>query len=373
MNIGFDAKRAFLNQSGLGNYSRTLIKSLSYYFPNNHYSLFTTKKRSSETSFNIGSNKNTSVILPETFLNKRVTANWRSYVITALLTKTKIDVYHGLSNELPFNIDNFKGKKIVTIHDLIFLRHPKLYNPIDRKIYNTKFKSACELADVIIATSQQTRNDLVEFYSVSPEKIKVVYQSCNDVFYMETDGIEIDRIRIKYNLPNNYLLNVGTVEERKNLITLLRALTIVKDIPLIVIGKKKSYFKKVEKYIEENNLKNRIHFLENIPNEDLPAIYRNSEIFIYPSLFEGFGIPIIEALTSNVPVITTQGGCFEEAGGKDSIYITATNHEQLAEEIKRLLASTALRKSVAVKGFEYSKIFLPKKIANEIMEIYLTK
>jgi glycosyltransferase involved in cell wall biosynthesis len=373
MNIGFDAKRAFLNQSGLGNYSRTLIQSLSTCFPNNQYSLFTSRKGSSKASFDIGANKNMSIILPETFLNKRITTNWRSYVITELLTKNKIDVYHGLSNELPFNISNFKGKKIVTIHDLIFLRHPKLYNLIDRKIYNIKFKSACELADVIIATSQQTKNDIVEFYSINSKKIKIVYQSCNDVFYKEPHPMEINRIRIKYNLPSNYLLNVGTVEERKNLITLLGALTIVKDIPLIVIGKKKSYFKKVEKYIEENNLKNRIYFLENIPNEDLPAIYRNSEIFIYPSLFEGFGIPIIEALTSNIPVITTQGGCFREAGGKDSIYITATNHEQLAEEIKRLLASTELRKKIAAKGLEHSKTFLPKKIAAEIMKIYLTK
>ena len=240
MNIGFDAKRAFLNQSGLGNYSRTLIKSLSEYFPDNHYSLFTTKKNNSDFSTFLSAQKNISIIQPEKFLDKKITANWRSYTITELLTKRKADVYHGLSNELPFNIKQFNGKKIVTIHDLIFLRYPKLYSLIDRNIYNKKFRSACELADVIIATSEQTKNDIIEFYSVDSEKIKVVYQSCNQAFYNKTDKDAVKKIMSKYNLPENFLLYVGTIEERKNLLTILKALTIIKDVPLVVVGKKKS-------------------------------------------------------------------------------------------------------------------------------------
>ncbi len=359
MNIGFDAKRAFLNQSGLGNYSRTLIKSLAEYFPGNNYSLFITKKKISDFSDFVSRQKDLSVIEPQKILDKKISARWRSYGITELLNKNKMDVYHGLSNELPFNITQFKGKKIVTIHDLIFLRHPKLYPLIDRKIYNKKFKSACELADVIVATSKQTKNDIVEFYSVNPEKIKVVYQSCEDVFRNDMTKEDIRKTQLKYKLPEKYLLYVGTIEERKNLLTIVKAMTIAKDIPLVIIGKKKSYFKKVERFISKNKLKKRVLFLENVPNEDMPALYRSSEIFIYPSLFEGFGIPIIEALSCKTPVITTKGGCFEEAGGKDSIYIDPMNHEQLAEEIKKVLSLSDVRKSVTEKGFEHSKIFLP--------------
>ena len=144
-----------------------------------------------------------------------------------------------------------------------------------------------------------------------------------------------------------------------------------KDIPLVIIGKKKPYFQKVQKFISANNLGARVLFLENVLSDHLPAIYSAAEIFIYPSLFEGFGIPIIEALTCKTPVITTKGGCFAEVGGSDSVYIDPMNYEQLSEEIKKLLLSSELRKSMAEKGFEYSKKFLPETIACEIMKLYL--
>lgn len=370
MNIGFDAKRAFLNQSGLGNYSRTLIYSLLEYYPHIHLSLFTTSKKNDGFSNSISEQKNISIIEPKKFLDRKVNFKWRSYGIVSLLSRNKIDVYHGLSNELPFNVSKFKGKKIVTIHDLIFLRYPKLYPLFDRTIYNKKIKRACKNADVIIATSEQTKNDILQFYSIKPQKIKVIYQSCNTVFYKEISPDQIENIRSKYKLPEKYLLYVGTIEERKNLLVILKALTIVKNIPLVVIGKKKSYFKKIQEFIVAGNLEKRVLFLENIPNEELPIIYKNAEIFIYPSLFEGFGIPIIEALTSKVPVITTQDGCFSEAGGTGSIYIEPTNDEQLAEEIKKLLSSPELRKEMIEKGFNHSKKFLPEIITSELMKIY---
>ena len=370
MNIGFDAKRAFLNSSGLGNYSRTLIKSLVNNFPSNHYSLFTTKK--SKTDFNsfASAQKNISTIQPKNFIDKKLNSRWRSYGITKLLDENKIKIYHGLSNELPFNISKFKGKKIVTIHDLIFLRHPELYPIIDGKIYNKKFKSACELADVVVAISEQTKNDIIEFYSIPEKKIKVIYQSCNEVFYKQRSKDETEKIKSKYHLPKNYLLSVGTIEERKNLLTIVKALTTTKDIPLVVIGKRKAYYKKVQKFISENKLEKRIFFPQNIPNEDLPAIYSGADIFIYPSLVEGFGIPIIEALTCKTPVISTKGGCFSEAGGAHSIYIDPTNDVQLADEIQKLLSSTDKRKEISEKGFEHSKMFLPEVIASDIIKLY---
>ena len=127
---------------------------------------------------------------------------------------------------------------------------------------------------------------------------------------------------------------------------------------------------RVQQFIKINKLGDRVLFLENVPNEDMPALYRGAEIFIYPSLFEGFGIPIIEALSCGTPVITTQGGCFAEAGGKNSIYINPNDHEHLAQEIKKLLSSAELRKNMSEKGLEHSKIFFPEVIASEMMKIY---
>jgi glycosyltransferase involved in cell wall biosynthesis len=370
MHIGFDAKRAYLNNSGLGNYARTLVKSLNEYYPENTYSLFT--PRQSETDFQkqIASMNNFHVHEPQSFIDKKLRSRWRSYGITNVLKEQHMDVYHGLSNELPFNINDFKGKKIVTIHDLIFVRFPKLYPYLDRKIYNKKFRHACDVADTIIAISEETKRDLEKFYFVPESKIQVVYQSCDEAFYRTSSSEEDDKIKTLYELPSKYLLYVGTIEERKNLLTIVKALKQVKDIPLVVIGKKKSYFQKVRDYILKNELSSRVLFLENVDNNHLPTIYRNAEAFIFPSLFEGFGIPIIEALTAKTPVITSKGGCFPEAGGPDSIYIDPLNENELAEKINGLLSSGSLRNSIASKGFDYAQRFHPKAVTEQVMGIY---
>jgi glycosyltransferase involved in cell wall biosynthesis len=369
MNIAFDAKRAFLNQSGLGNYARTLIKSFIQYFPGNHYTLFTTGINQTAFSEYIKEQKNVTVVQPQ-WANRLLPAYWRSYGITKLLSKNDIQVYHGLSNELPFNISQFNGKKIVTIHDLLFLRYPEFYPLADRKIYDSKFRAACENADVIVAVSEQTKRDIERFYFISADKIKVIYQGCNEVFYSEPSIENNERVKKKYNLPDQYLLCVGTIEERKNLLTVVKALTFLDNIPLVVIGKKKEYFTKVSEFISRNNIRRLVIFPEDVLTEDLPAIYKNATVFIYPSSFEGFGIPIIEALTCRTPVITSKEAVFYEAGGPDSVYIDSHHHEQLAGEIKKLLASPSLCKAIAEKGWEYSQKFHPEKIAMQLIDLY---
>ena len=370
MNIAFDAKRAFLNTSGLGNYARTLIKSLNEYYPENDYTLFTTRQSANDFQKFIHQHKNLIVQEPQQFIDKKFRSRWRSYGITPLLNEYKVEVYHGLSNELPFNTNQFKGKKIVTTHDLTFLRYPKLYPFIDRKIYNKKFRHACDVADIIIAISEETKRDIEKYYFIPENKIKVIYQSCDALFYKENTPIEMASILEKHKLPPSYLLYVGTIEERKNLLTLVAALKNVKDIPLVVIGNKKNYFNQVREYITQHKLENRVIFLENVVNDELPSIYRKATIFIFPSIFEGFGIPIIEALTSKTPVITTQGACFPEAGGPTSIYIDPTNSIVLAEQINFLLNSESTRIQMAEKGYEYAQKFHPKNCTAQLMALY---
>ncbi len=370
MNIAFDAKRAYLNNSGLGSYSRTLIKSLNTYYPKNNYTLFTTKVAESDFQKYIASQKNITVSQPESFIDKKIRARWRSYGITEQLEKNKVEVYHGLSNELPFNIKNFKGKKIVTVHDLIFLRQPNLYPFIDGKIYNKKFRHACDIADTIIAISEETKADIEKYYFIPSDKIKVIYQSCDELYYQAISQEQINAVKEKYKLPSDFLFYVGTIEERKNLLTIVKALKKVKDIPLVVAGRKTAYFKTIMKYLQENGLKDRVIFLNSVNGCDLPAMYRLAKVFILPSVLEGFGIPIIEALTSKTPTITTRGGCFPEAGGPDTIYVNPGDENELAEQINFLLNSESTCQQIAAKGFEYAQRFHPEKITKQLMELY---
>ena len=369
--IAFDAKRAFLNNSGLGNYSRTIIKSLHFFYPNVQQILFTPKTNEGNFVSEISKLPNIEINKPTQFIDSKFKSYWRSYSITKQLIKNNVDVYHGLSNELPINIKQFKGKKIVTIHDLIFLRNPHLYSFIDRTLYRKKFYAACKNADVIIAISEETKNDIIDFFNISPEKIKVVYQSCDDVYYKTNSEQEIEEVVNQFSLPENYLLYVGTIEERKNLLTIIKSLKEVDSlIPLVVIGKKTDYYKTVLNYISENKLNNRILFLENVSNEQLPIIYKKAAVFIYPSIFEGFGIPILEALVSKTPVITNNSGCFPEAGGPNTIYVDPLDSKKMAQKINQLLQSESLRNEIAEHGYIYAEKFKKEIIAKQLMSIY---
>lgn len=368
MNIAFDAKRAFLNFSGLGNYSRNLIHSLHDHFPENHYTLFTTKRKDTEFNHFVSEHSELQIREPESFIDRKLRARWRSYGITHQLKD--IDVYHGLSNELPFNIQEFKGRKLVSIHDLIFLRYPHLYPYLDRKIYNKKFRHACDVADTIIAISEETKKDIEHYYFIPESKITVLRQSCDIQFFHQADELERTTVRTKHQLPAEYLLYVGTIEERKNLLSLVKALELVKDIPLVVVGKRKAYFNKVKDYLEEKKLSHRVIFTEQVANQELPAIYQMATIMIFPSIFEGFGIPIIESLCSGTPVITTKGGCFPEAGGPDSIYVDPLNVQELAERINDLLGNSARRTEMSNKGLIFAQQFHPKAVAEQLMQIY---
>ena len=323
MRIGFDAKRAFHNFSGLGNYSRNLINQLVTLYPENEYFLYNPKPGNVIPDFPPAG---VEVHQPENLLSRKLPSLWRSLQLPGVLNRDHLDVFHGLSNELPFNVKKFSGKKVVSIHDLIFLKYPRLYNTADRLIYNYKFRQSAESADKVIAVSEQTKWDIADIFGTDPSKIEVIYQDCAPVFYeQEATGEFKKNIRNKYHLPEDYILYVGTIEERKNLLSILKAINQFRiELPLVVAGKPTPYKKQVVRYISEQRLTN-ISFIDYIVQGDLPEIYKNAGLFIYPSSYEGFGIPILEALNSGTPVITSRGSCLEETGAKSAFRFRHAN------------------------------------------------
>jgi glycosyltransferase involved in cell wall biosynthesis len=366
MRIGFDAKRFFHNKTGLGNYSRSLVKLLSDANSENDYLLFN-PKHSRKFSLHNYSSKVVEV-LPSNFLFKKVSSLWRLVFISNDIKKNSVEIYHGLSGELPIGLLK-KIKKVVTIHDLIFIRYPNLYGFFDRKIYYWKFKYAAKKADVVIAISEQTKKDIVDFLSIDSRKIKVIYQGCQDIFKKQYSLEEKDIVAKKYTLPGKFILNVGTIEERKNLFTIVKSIKDL-DIPLVIIGKKTSYYNQIHQYILENGMEKRVFYLSKLEANELAIIYQLATIFIYPSIFEGFGIPIIEALFSKTPVITTISGVFPEAGGPDSVYIDPMNVEELKEKIIMLMDNDELRKDISEKGFQFVQKFNNRPIAEQMLNCY---
>lgn len=366
MKIGFDAKRAFVNKAGLGNYSRDVIRSLHDLYPENDYVLFSTQKETNllEKSYH----KN--LITPNK-TSKISKSYWRSYSILKEIENSKLDIYHGLSNELPLNINKSKVKKVVTIHDLIFIKFPQLYPYIDRKIYFKKFYSACKSADKIIATSNQTKLDIIKYFNVSENKIVVIYQSCNITFKKKINELDKQAILKKYNLPENYILTVGTVEQRKNALNVLKALYYFDlNTNYVLVGRKTPYAQEIIDYAAKHNISEKLHIIENVTNEDLPGIYQMSRLFVYPSVYEGFGIPVIEAFNSGIPVITGEIGSTAEIGGDAALQVDPHNSKSIGTGIKSVLESSDLSNQLIDAGKERAKLFDNKIVCNNIMDFY---
>ncbi|MCX8524845.1 glycosyltransferase family 4 protein [Chryseobacterium formosus] len=361
MKIAFDAKRFFHNTSGLGNYSRDLVRILSKYYPENQYLLL--NKNKSERGSDILENANV------TFVETSKGTMSRQFKMGKDAQKQNADIFHGLSGELPLKWNKKSIKKIVTIHDLIFVRYPQYYSFFDRKIHLWKFKKAANSADKIIAISEQTKRDIIQFLKVPESKIDVIYQGCHKAF-KEQQSIElIQDTKQKFNIPERFVLNVGTIEERKNLLNVVKA---IKDteIPLVIVGKKTKYFQKISNFIVKNKMEKQVHFLERVSMDELAVIYKLADIFVYPSFFEGFGIPVIEALFSKTVTVTSNTSCLPEAGGPDSVYIDPENYLDIQSKIKFLWDNKSERKRRADKGFEFVQKFNDEPIANQLMNLY---
>ncbi len=361
MKIAFDAKRFFHNTSGLGNYSRDLVRILSEYEPENEYLLL--NKNKSERGKDILEHPNVHFI--ETSKGNLS----RQLKMGKDAQKLGADIFHGLSGELPLKWDPKPIKKIVTIHDLIFVRYPQYYSFFDRKIHFWKFKKAADTADKIIAISEQTKRDIIQYLKVPETKIEVIYQGCHHAFKEQQSPELMEDVKDKFKLPERFVLNVGTIEDRKNLLNVVKAINGT-EIPLVVVGRKTKYYQKIERFLKKNKMEKQVLFLEGVSMDELACLYKLADIFVYPSFFEGFGIPVIEALFSKTVVVTSNASCLPEAGGKDSVYVNPDNDLDIRAKLKFLWENESERKRREEKGFEFVQKFNDEPIAKELMNFY---
>lgn len=372
MIIGFDAKRIVRNNTGLGNYCRTLINDMIRCNDGDkEFLLYSPDEGRDMLRNQIIESEHSRFVYPKNRKSKIYKSLWRTKNIVKQLLDDKVQIYHGLSGELPLGLHNSKIKGIVTIHDLIFLRHPEYYHWIDRKIYTWKFHQTLKQADHIIAISECTKRDILEFGNFDAEKISVIYQSCNPRFADLPSQQDIDDTTSKYELPKRYLLNVGTIEERKNLMSAVKTLKYLPDdIHLVSVGKKTKYAEKVMKKADEIGVSHRLHLLSGVTDNELNVIYKKAELFVYPSRYEGFGIPIIEAIFSGLPVVACTGSCLEEAGGPHSLYVNPDDIEGMAKAISQIIDNEEEREERVRLSMEYVQRFKGTNLASQVFEIY---
>ncbi len=371
MKLGYDGKRAVQNFTGLGNYSRYVIESLAKYYTDNEYLLYAPKERVNN-SLNIIMEKSVGRVrkcLPKSGMWRFLSSLWRVWGITSDICNDGVELFHGLSNELPLNIKG-RVKSVVTIHDLIFLKYPQYYPVVDRYIYNFKFLRACRNADHIIAVSECTKRDIINHYNIPADKISVIYQGCDAAFAVEVSKERCDEVCCRYALPEHFILSVGTIEERKNLLSVVKALShLPQEVHLVAVGRHTKYTDRIKDYILENNLQERVHFLHGVTYADLPVIYRCADVFAYMSVYEGFGIPLLEALYSSLPVVAATGSCLEEAGGPGTIYVAPYDIDAIAQSIMQAMRPD-IRKNMIEQGLKWASRFTPEIHARETIECY---
>lgn len=358
--IAYDAKRLFTNFTGLGNYSRTLLRNLQEYYPYCEFHLFTPSIIENVETHYFLNNQKFKVHIPA---GSRLM--WRTLGMSREVNTLKPDIFHGLSHEIPFGLQS-SISTVVTFHDLIYERYPKQFGWWDRNMYQLKYRSAAKRAHHILAISKSTQNDMIDLYGIPEDKISVVYQSCRSEF-MQLHCVPVDYTK-------GYWLYVGSTIPRKGLLQLVMAYGMIPQNtrrPLVIVGSGPAdYIQQVRDMMKYYGITDHVRWIERLDNQSLCSIYDACYALIYPSIYEGFGIPLIESLSRGRPVITSTLSALPEAAGPGAIYVNPFSPEEIASALLEL-ENKSLYERLAREGQGYVRTqFDGKQTANRMMEVY---
>lgn len=361
MRLGFDAKRVFHNSTGLGHYSRNLLLALNRYYPYAHYLLFTPRR--DKVNFDHSG-------FEKVYPDGGWDFTWRSWGIVRQIKKLQVDIFHGLSNEIPFTAPSAGVKTVVTIHDIIYKKYPSAYGFFDRSVYDRKTGFAVNHADRVVASSQSTLSDLEEVYGLDTSKGRVVYPPLNPIFYNTEPGEEIHS---SVQIPSEFLLFVGAGNERKNLemlISMQEATPKGSRIPVVVVGGGSAYAKQCRKRIVQQKLDEDFLFLEACNDLQLKWLYQHAVALLYPSRYEGFGMPVTEALLCGCPVIVSNNSSLPEAGGDAALYASTYDPQEWITLLNTILDSGEWKDGFTQRAAQHTRSFSHEVIAGQMMDVY---
>lgn len=348
LRIGFDAIRLFTLNSGLANYAKNMLLALKDTYPQHKYYLYTPR---------IAPNNENVVFIDDPSFEVRVYKGsvgllWRAKSICKDIIRDELDVFHGLSIELPFGIEKTPARSVATIHDVLWREFPRDYRFYYRNILEYKLSHSLRVADHIISVSQATEDELGQDKLYDNKKSSVIYQVTSPEFYTIPDGDSLREVKKKYHLPDSYILAVGSFMGRKNISHLIESFKIVDrgTTQLIIIG---------EGHAESN----QVRFIQNVLAHEMPSLYRLSKATVYPSLGEGYGLPIVESIMMEVPVLVFDKAPMNQFDS-DLIYKFNNGQNTLAVALNKLLAS----KPGSNQGKYRAKSY--RSYAEEIMGVY---
>jgi glycosyltransferase involved in cell wall biosynthesis len=369
MRICIDASPAVHHRGGFGRYVQELTTGLLALDPDSEYVAFYNHAAAALVDPPLDQLRH---------LTTRLTNRpWRLSVVLAYLTRTPqdrrfpgIDIFHATDNLLPrFS----QVKSVFALQDLIFRFYPETHNPPNRWFLTLMMPRFLKAADVVIAISQCTSRDAVRLYGLDEAKTRVIYAGVSPGFHARAPEA-ISLVRQKYSLPENFILFVGTIEPRKNLTTLLEAYRALKNegtgCKLVIVGRKGWLYEGFFRKLRELGLEDEVIFPGFVPDEDLSAFYTAADLFVYPSLYEGFGLPVVEAMACGAPVITSNTSSLPEVAGEAALLVEPTSVEELVAAVRRLLNDKGLQVEMAARGLKRAARFTWEDTARRTAEVY---
>lgn len=369
MHIGVDIRSLMERQySGVAEYTLNLLNALLALDQENKYYLFYNSLKDVELPQFKGKNvKLCGFKYPNKLFNLGLKL-WDKWQVDQMIGG--VDVFW-LPNQQFINLSN-KCHKVITFHDLSFERYPEFFS-FKRKRWHEVInpKKLAKSFNHLIAVSKSTKNDLMDFYGIKDEKISVIHSGLNEIFSQEISDEKKNRVKDKYNLPDRFIMYLGTLEPRKNVIGLIEAFNRIKSqTKLIIAGGKGWLYKDIYKAANHSPKKGSIKFLGYVEDKDRPALYSLAELFVFPSYCEGFGFPVLEAMASGTPVITSASSSLPEITNNTAILTNPYNLNELAQVMDQVLLSEELKNSLREKGRDWAKKFSWQEAANKTLEVF---
>ncbi len=371
MKVAIDYTSALKQSGGIGRYTRGLITTLAQLDNENRYTLLVTPDAPPDDLqiFQTYPNFDHKIYpLPERWM----TIAWHRLYLPVPVEwfAGSIELFHSPNFILP---PTSRAKTLLTVHDLSFIRHPQGAVQSLRTWLMKVVPRSIARADHILADSHSTRQDLTEIFHVDPAAITVVGAGVEDRFVPVTDETELETVRQRYRLPEEFVLGLGTLEPRKNFTGLIEAYQqspVQETHHLVIAGGKGWLYDDIFSRAESSPVADRIHFIGFVADGDLPALYSLADIFAYPSHYEGFGIPVIEAMACGVPVVCANNSCLPEVAGPAALQITATDTIALADALHRLATDELLRQQAIDRGFRQARKFSWTAAAQRLLAVY---